>query len=220
MLKWFSKTYGLGVVIFIPIAVFLLLASWFLSLISQININLVEQPALNLLIKFLIVVIGLPLLVGILTNIRWLRKFVVRFFSLIPNKNIQMLAKFFLNEEFIERISQEDLWNRPEVMFWKGGDSWTFRFLANKKLLPANPLDPKSPLVVWCIIGADIAPPLPTSVRLQQVPESRVVYTGRTAKDLALSIASFGTNISWDPKNFTVGGPRNKTQREVKNENE
>ena len=156
-MRWVGKTYGLGLVVCIIVGVFGLIASWVLGAARAVQIDFFENRGLNLAAT-LAILLAVPLAVGLLANVGFFRTLALRFFSVIPIPVVSSLAKFFLR--VVYQVKRRDFFDCPEVMFWVGGDRWTYGIITEENLKPENPKDPESPLVEWCEILGPPTPPL------------------------------------------------------------
>lgn len=205
MFKWLGRTYGLGLVVLLVFGVFALLTLWLISIARSLGLRVVSNQHFNTAIN-VAALLSLPLALGLLLKIHFVRVSLLRLVSVFPIPVISPSAKFALS--IIEHANSRDFINAPEVKFWVGGDRWTYGVVMSETMEHESPLDLTSSLVSWCIILGPPTPPLFLTGQGSSVKKSDLIYTGRTAKDTALSVACFFVSFIVDPSKFSVGKPQ------------
>ncbi len=170
-----------------------LIVSWLWGAFSGIGFELVDSKILNFFIAIAMIAAA-AFFVGLLVSWRWSRNLILLILSKIPG--IGSIAHSFLNHDFVERLKKEEL---PEVVFRDIADRWAMGFVTNEFLAPENPETwisadhwNKSSLIEWCIVIGPPTTPLAITAPMYFIPKRNLAYTGRTAKDTAITAASFG----------------------------
>jgi hypothetical protein len=201
-MKKFWRHFRSGILALIPIFLIVVLLNWGWSALNTVSVKFVDHFLLNLSINLVLIMLGIYL-VGWLISRRSLRELLLKLCSKLPI--ISVLINFFLNHDYVERVSKGDL---PEVLFRHTDDSWAFGTVTNELRLPAFPEDSGSQLTDWVVILGPSTAPLSVTSPIHLRKKSSVVFTGRFIKDTALTAASFGLNFQLDPKKFSMQEPQ------------
>ena len=181
-----------GLILWLVLGLVTFVVLWFVGFLNQIDYKFVDNNFINFLIKCCVLG-GLIVATGVFLSVRWLKSWLLN--SRIPW--ISSLVLLFFGEE----KDESDL---KEVLFYIEGNSWTIGIVTAKVDLPVNPYDLVSPLVRWCVVLGPPTPPFSFTSQLRLVPESRVIYTGRTAIDTTLSVAALGSKLTLDYRKFKI----------------
>jgi hypothetical protein len=173
-----------------------ILGSWVWNVLAGIDYRFFDSPVLNGLIK-IAVVFTLVFFVGLLVSWRWSRSLILFFLSKIPG--LRTLSHSFLNHEFVERFKKGQL---LEAMFEDVNGRWGFGIVTNEFKAPENPKDWKSyrenpdpwegELIDWCTVLGPPTAPLAITAQMWRIPKNSLVFTGSTAKDTTITVASLG----------------------------
>lgn len=195
------RNFRAGLLALIPIFVIVFLISIVWGVFLSINLRLLDNFLLNTLLN-LALDAAIILTIGWLISHRWFRNLAIAVGSKIPI--VSIFVNFFLNHDYVERISKGDL---PEVIFYHTGRSVTLGTVTNEFKMPKYIT--YGSVVNWVMILAPPTTPISVTAQLHIRRKSDVIYTGRLIKDTALTVASFGLNFQIDPKKFyTVKPPQ------------
>lgn len=188
-MKQLWSAYRTGLSVLVPIFIFFAFLAWFWSELVAISYGH-TSIALAMLVL-------LPLGVGYFVSKKWFRNIVIQLTKDIPL--VSTIVNFLLNQDYAEQMRNENLMR--EVMWEIQEGVWIFGVVVSRHKMPLYPQRQSSPPVCWLLVLSPTTPVLFTG-HLLLVPECRVIYTGRTGTDTALTVASFGFNMQIDQEKF------------------
>lgn len=179
-----------GLSVLVPIFIFVGFLLWLWNTLVAISRG-------HIWIALGILPVGI-LVVGWLVSQRWFRGSILKFCEDIPV--ISIIANFLLNDAFIDQVKSGNLLKEVEWEISK--DVCAPGIVMGHEKRPRywkRPEGPNNPIVNWVRV-IDPTTPFAATGFPRWIPESEVVYTGYTAADTLLGVASFLFNMQRDYK--------------------